>query len=285
MKVAIVLVVKNERHDLAEWIAYHFQIGFDTLIVFDDSSTDDTSAVITAARKFYDIRLYQGTIGPPHKSQVNSYKWASQRYDKEFDWLFFIDSDEFLFLKNADEGVKQFLGCFDGWSGVGVNWAVFGSNFHIDRPSGLVMESFTRRSDPGFFPNRHIKSFVRPGKVVSAINCHQFKLIPSANGTYCDPSGRAMSWFADPNPPHGIVHGLTRDPPDYRFCQLNHYFVRSLAHWRAKLQRGYPGGHVIRSEKDFLEHDRNEIEDVQMLKYADRVRAMTAQIYRHVSSS
>jgi len=283
MKVAIVLVVKNEQHDIAEWIAYHIQLGFDTLIVLDDTSTDDTFAVNAAASRFYDIRLFQGTVGPAYDSQIVSYNWACERYKDEFDWLLFIDSDEFLLLKHADQGVKSFLGRFDGWSGIGVNWAIFGSNGHLDRPSGLVIESFTRRSGPDFFPNRHIKSFVRPSKVICSINCHQFNVVPSANGTYCDPSGTALSWFKGPNPADGVAHGLTRDPPDYLFCQLNHYFVRSRAHWKAKIERGYPAGRLTRSENDFLEHDRNEIEDVQMLKYADRVRAMTAHIYRYLS--
>jgi glycosyltransferase involved in cell wall biosynthesis len=278
MKSAICLIVRNEARDIQEWIAFHALAGFDTQIIFDNGSTDGTAALIQAAAHHHDIRFHDW----PDRSagsQVMAYEAACQAYKLEFDWIAFIDSDEF-FVTATGEPVNHFLGRYEGWSAIAVNWAVYGANGHTEWPEGLVVESFTRRAPPEFFPARHVKSIIRPRLARSCPNPHYFDMAEDIDGHYCDPHGQYMLWFRAAEAASGVIRGVSRALPDYRMCRVNHYFTRSRAHFLAKLQRGYPSDVAVRKIAEFDEYDRNELDDpiaqrglAALREAVDRLRA------------
>jgi glycosyltransferase involved in cell wall biosynthesis len=275
MKSAVCLIVKNEERDIAEWMAFHALLGFDTQIIFDNGSDDGTARVVRAAAGLYDIRSHYW----PNRSadsQTLAYQAACDAYRLEFDWIAFIDSDEFL-VTTDDIGVNQFLARFDRWSGVALHWAVYGANGHDDFPPGLVVEDFTSRAGPDFTPARHVKSIVRPGFVNGCINPHCFDLRGHVDGSYCDAQGRPMHWWPAPER-GGILPGFSREPPEYSVARVNHYFTRSRAHWRAKLRRGYPSDVAVRQMAMFNEYDRNEIADPIAARHLPALREAVARI-------
>ena len=273
MKTAICMVVRDEARDIQEWIAFHALAGFDSQIIFDNGSTDGTAALIKAAARHYDIRFHDWTERSA-TSQVQAYQAACAAYQLEFDWIAFLDSDEFLVTPNG-EAVNIFLAQFDGWSAVAVNWAVYGSNFHDTAPDGLVVESFTRRAAPDFFPARHVKSIVRPRLARSCCNPHYFDMQEDIDGHYCDAGGKYMLWVRAPEA-GGVLRGVSRAAPDYALCRVNHYFTRSRAHWQAKLKRGYPSDLVVRKTEEFEEYDRNEVADPIAMRNLEALRTAVA---------
>lgn len=275
MKSAICLIVRNEVRDIAEWIAFHALAGFDTQIIFDNRSDDGTAAIVKTAAGLHDIR-YHDWPDSSGRSQVLAYEAACTAYALEFDWIAFIDSDEFL-IPAEREPINAMLARFDGWSGIGVPWAIYGADGHDDFPPGLVLESFCRRASEHFFPCRHVKSIVRPGFVTRCLNPHCFDLRGDRLGSYADTRGRTMQWW--PAPEHGgILPGVTLDLPDYGVLRVNHYFTRSRAHWAAKVKRGYPSDVAIRRMAEFVEYDRNEVEDRIADRYGPELRAEVARI-------
>src|SRR5580698_10970197 len=104
MKSAVCLIVRNEVRDIQEWM------GFDTLIIFDNGSEDGTAELIRAAGRRYDIRFHHWE-NRSKDSQSLAYGAACEAYKLEFDWIAFIDSDEF-FVTTEDVPVNQFLGRF-----------------------------------------------------------------------------------------------------------------------------------------------------------------------------
>lgn len=276
MKSAICLIVRNEARDIQEWMAFHALAGFDTQIIFDNRSTDGTAALIRAAGRRYDIRFHDWE-NRSAQSQVLAYQAACAAYHLEFDWIAFLDSDEFLILPGG-EAVNPFLARFDGWSAVALNWAVFGANGHDSMPDGLVVEHFTRRAAPDFFPARHVKSIIRPKLALGCPNPHYFAMREDIDGHYCDARGQYMLWVRAPEAPGGVLRGLSRSEPDYRLAHVNHYFTRSASHWRAKLQRGYPEDLVIRRMEEFAQYDRNEVEDRSALRNLAALRAEVAAL-------
>ena len=259
MKSAICLIVRDEVQDIQEWIAFHALAGFDTQIIFDNGSIDGTAALIQAAAGHYDIR-YHAWDNRSASSQVLAYAAACDAYKLEFDWIAFLDSDEYL-VTPEPEPINDFLARFEGWSAIAVNWAVYGSNGHDAAPDGLVAENFIRRAPPDFFPARHVKSIVRPRLVQTCPNPHYFAMLEDIDGHYCDARGEYMLWVRAPEVPGGVLRGVSRAQPDYTLCRVNHYFTRSRDHWRAKLARGYPSDFVTRKMEEFDEHDRNEVVD------------------------
>jgi glycosyltransferase involved in cell wall biosynthesis len=276
MKSAVCLVVRNEEHDIAEWIAYHALLGFNTQIIFDNCSSDGTERVIRAAEGLYDIRFHQWT-NRSTESQMAAYEAACEAYKLEFDWIAFLDSDEFLVL-TGQEKINTLLARFERWSGIAINWAIYGSSGHVDRPGDLILEAFTHRANTDFFATRHVKPIIRPSFASRCLNPHCFDLSGHINGSYCNTLGKTMEWFpvSDGN---GIIPGLSRDFADYSIARVNHYFTRSRAHWHAKLKRGYPSDVAIRTMDEFDEYDRNEIEDPIATPYGPALRAAVAQIH------
>jgi len=276
MKTAICLIVRNEVRDIQEWIAFHALAGFDTQIIFDNGSDDGTAALIQAAARQYDIRFHDWPDRSA-RSQVSAYEAACEAYRLEFDWIAFLDSDEF-FVTADGSPVNDFLARYEGWSAVAVNWAVYGSSGYVDPPAGLVTESFTRRADATFFPSRHVKSIIRPRLARGCLNPHYFHMAEDIDGHYCRPDGQYMLWVRAPESPDGVQRGVSRHRPNYSLCRVNHYFTRSRAHWLAKLRRGYPSDVAIRKLEEFDAYDRNEVEDTVALRYAPALRQAVAAL-------
>jgi glycosyltransferase involved in cell wall biosynthesis len=282
MKSAVCLIVRNEARDIAEWIAFHALVGFDTQIIFDNRSDDGTDAIVKSAAELHDIRYHAWADTGP-RSQVGAYEAACAAYKLEFDWIAFVDSDEFL-IPAADEPVNRLLARYEGFTGIAINWAVYGANGHDDFPDGLVLESFTRRANTDFFPARHVKSIVRPGFVARCLNPHCFDLSGDRLGSYCNPQGQTMQWWPAPEL-GGILPGVSLATPDYSVWRVNHYFTRSRAHWAAKLARGYPSDVAIRRMADFAEYDRNEMEDGLAERYLPALRSGVAALRARVPVS
>jgi glycosyltransferase involved in cell wall biosynthesis len=277
MKSAVCLIVRNEARDIGEWIAYHGAIGFDTQIIFNNCSDDGTGPILASASRFYDLRLHDWKDSTA-QFQTSAYDAALKAYRQEFDWMAFIDSDEFLVI-NDNRKVNDFLAAYEPWSGIALPWAVYGANGHEDFPDKLVIESFTRRAGADFFPARHTKTILRPGFARATLNPHCFDLDGNRAGSYCDPLGRTIAWH--PAPEHGgVLPGFVADPPDYSVARINHYFTRSRAHWLEKLRRGYRGDLAIRKMAEFDEYNRNDIDDPIATRAAAAVRAGLARIRR-----
>lgn len=71
------------------------------------------------------------------------------RFGLHSKWVGFIDVDEFLFIRKVPgqpvPSLTKFLANFSDVGGVMVDRLNFGPNGHKLRPSGLVIESYTKR--------------------------------------------------------------------------------------------------------------------------------------------
>lgn len=252
-RLACVAVAKNEAPDITEWIAYQFAIGFDTVIIYDNASTDDTAARARAFSPLRDVRVRDWPeTGKDY--QVRAYEDAVGKFGSEFAWMAFFDADEFLVLAEPFE-LSGVLGLWEktDTAAIGVPWAIFGSSGHDKRPDGLVIESFTRRAPDDFPINLHIKSIIRPKRMRSCVSSHVFYM----DGPYRSLAGAPLALQ-----PNTLLAGT----PDYSMGKLHHYFTRSRAHWADKMRRGYHD--IDRMDSDFDLHDRNEIPDTSAARHA-----------------
>jgi hypothetical protein len=262
--IAACLMAKNEEAGIAEWIAYHFVIGFDTLVIYDNMSTDDTREVAAKMSLVGDVRCLAWDRPPP--CQLDAYDDALERMGAQFDWMFFIDADEFV-LPLSHDSIHPVMARFPAEvAAVGFNWLHFGSSGLAEQPANtLVMESFRRHSDLTFPPNAHIKSAIRPQRTLKAINPHAFEV----RGRYVVGDGTEARWQEVP--------GITAEPPvEFGAARVNHYSTKSLAQWQAKVARGRADLAVLRGEDEFAAFDRNELDDDLILRHASATRDLMA---------
>ena len=271
MKLAACVIVRNEERAIAEWIAFHGVVGFDTLIVFDNVSTDRTSETARALGASHDVRL----IPWPETGQTwqtSAYDHALAAFGAEFDWIAFIDSDEFILPLGARDLRPLLMGADPAAAVVVVAWMMFGSSGHRVRPPELVTQAYHWRSDAGFGPNRHVKSIVRPGEASSALNPHCFSLKgeePGSDARHVDPTGAPVHWTAG-------CPGLLAAPAPEQGARVNHYFVKSYVEWERKVARGY-NGTDSRALTDFAAYDQDVVHDTSADRYLPAVKQALRQ--------
>ena len=263
-------IVKDERPYLLEWVAYHKEIGFDEIVIYSNDCTDGSFELLSALARAGEITHLDVATGKTTGPQAVAYNHLLQTCRTE--WVAFLDADEFLVLHMARD-VTAFLNGFDeDVSAVAINWRVFGSNGEDAYRPGLVAERFVRAARREDKLNRHIKSFVR-AKRADHMLVHAAKLTA---GRYVDAAGRPVE----------VVNTGLIDAVNFEQAQVNHYCVKSKAEFAAKKRRGDatagsddPLKYAMRDRQEWFDvHDRNEEEDLSLLRWRDRVRARIGRL-------
>jgi hypothetical protein len=249
-ELAIVTCIKNEGEDLVEWLCFHRLIGVSRFIIYDNLSTDATRRIL-ASVPFRDEIVVRGISG--ESPQKAAFADALRRYRRTLDWVAFIDGDEFIVPLGETPLPERLAGLeADGAAGLGVHWRIFGSNGHEERPPGLVTESFTRRAEDTFQPNRHVKSIVRIAKVESMVTQHYFR----TSETYrLDSGGEPSSNFI----------GIAEEASYQQGFAIHHYITKSHAQCLSKIARGRPkpdwSEDKYRPPSYWTSYNRNQVED------------------------
>jgi len=217
--VAICCIVKDEEY-LPEWIEYHLTIGVKQFFVYDNESVIPVSATLKTyvERGLVTVEPIQGQA-----KQMIAYGQCLKKYGSQCKWLAFIDADEFIVPKTFTGNLPEFLVPYEDFGGLGINWLVFGSNGHVEKPVGPQIESYTRRTLKSNPVNDHVKSIVQPRYV---------EHIPSGPHHFHYTFGKYsvnenFERFKGPFSPHSSNK-----------IQLNHYWLRSEADFKEKLKRG-----------------------------------------------
>lgn len=262
LKTAVCVIVKNEADHILEWIFHHINIGFDTILLYDDHSTDSTREKAAQAGTIADVRVMPWPE-TERERQAASYEAVCRSFEAEFDWIAFFDADEFI-VPSAGERLSDLLARHGDSSAIAIPWLMFGSSGHEKATDNLIIADYTQRADYDFPPNRHVKSIVRPSQVTRCINAHIFNV----EGDYAMPDGSPVEWKSA---------GLLVNTPDYTNWRLHHYFTRSKEHWEKRLMRGQLGK-TVRTDKEFSTYDRNEIRDESALVFIKEINIMYKEL-------
>jgi glycosyltransferase involved in cell wall biosynthesis len=256
---AICLFVKNEVVGLAEWIVHHLNIGFKRIFIYDNCSDDGTTELVQRLQKQLAIDHYIFPTNEPGKTRRRAYIDCLVRNRETYNWILFIDSDEFLVPYGANT-LEDLLIENQENAAIAINWQIFGSS-GLDALDGkLVMEALTRRAPVDFEVNRHVKSFVRPDKTLDVVNPHAFRI----EGSYVDIRGREIEWTS----PGLVEKSRIVDGP---WGALHHYYVRTKTHWANRAGRD-DDVRAPNVEGMFERYDRNDIVDESALPYVQAVR-------------
>ena len=262
MKYAAACVhVKNEESIISEWLSFHRAAGFEHLIVIDNGSSDRTADIVKNFRDRSSVSYLFCPVGHPADFYVQTLK----TFGEQFEWMAFIDADEFLYPVSGDD-IRNTLSDYREASGIGVYWHTYGSSGHKTKPDGLNIDNFTRRAVSNFHGNRHIKSIVRPRDVWHPLSSHMFHV----NGAFMDEQRRVLHR----DPPFGFFADIE---PSHEVLRINHYHCRSKQQYLEKIERGYFG-----AEKEKLEMMRAKTEE--MWRYSDQndVEDKSAQRFRNL---
>ncbi len=236
--LSIVAIAKNEALNFKEWIEYHRIVGIEKFYIYDNESTDSTKEIL---QPYIDAGIVEYIYFPGEKMQLPAYDHFLTNFRQDTKWAATIDLDEFIvskkeslvsFLKGQHKNVAQIL----------VPWVFFGSNGHIKKPEGLVIENYTKRARRA----KMYKSIFRPNLTLST---HVHK--------------------------HFVVGKMIF--PNMKDIMVNHYYCKSWEEYQNRATRGdvYHGNQFAKdtfTKNKFDQNDINEIEDTFILQYADKIK-------------
>lgn len=217
-KLVVCAVFENEAPYLPEWLAYHHLVGVEHFVLYDNGSTDDPALAIRHSPLAKDVTLIRW---PQRPGQAAAYRHFIDIFAPGFEWVAFLDVDEFLLPLNS-RNVADALERQSTAAAVLVQRRVFGPGAWQEPPPGLVIENYDRRADDDFPANRHVRTIARCSELQDVTpNPNEFRV----SGPVFDTAGHLA--------PNSAIQAQTC----HENLVINHYYTRSRRDWLAKLQR------------------------------------------------
>lgn len=219
--ICIVAVARDECWFLDEWIAYHRMLGVGHFLIYDDDPKTSLHRFLEPYNSFVTVIDWYGRTSPSHliDRRCAAYINALPQVKDRFDWVAFLNVDEFLVLEK-ERDLPEFLSRCGNCSQVSFSRYLFGHNGCYDDPTDLVISSLTRRMST---PSKTIRSIVKPSTVTAIHSASACEL--NFGARHIDANGNAFSSAMYPGKTHR--------------AHINHYVCRSYQRWMSKPHRGF----------------------------------------------
>ena len=244
MKVALVAIGRLENKYAVEFVEYYKQLGFDKIFIIDNNRDgeeyfeDVLQSYIN--EDFVNILNYRNVkCSTDHPSiQIEAYNKAYEIYKDQYDYIMFIDFDEYLCLKK-DNNIKEYLNRnVDEYDCILINWMVMTDNNLIYDDGRSLIKRFIRPANLNIkiscdIPeNYFVKSIIRCGKQIHMYDPH----IPNFrkdNITICNNNFKKLEYTDIIN--YAFVKY------DYTLAYIKHFYTKTIDEYiHNKLKRGVP---------------------------------------------
>lgn len=226
--VAIIAISRLENDYINEWVEHHLNIGIDHIYIYDNSSLKEEKL----SGAIYEKYLDKVSIIPAYDKnqyQKTAYKDAYQRFGNLYEWLIYIDIDEFIMLQK-DTNIKDFIKRFPkDLETYKMHWQIYNDNELIDRScsSSIVNDFITPLKT---MHNNQTKSIIKGGlKNIDFISVHYG--VRNINGKI----SHLKTYYGDMKPTH--TNGLIVKPIDYTYVKLNHYMTKTICEYICQKMR------------------------------------------------
>lgn len=216
--LSLAAIVKNEDSYLEEWIAFHKAVGVEHFYLYDNNSTIPVSQTL----KNINQDLITIINFPGRSMQMVSYNHCLKNFGHQSQWIGFLDLDELAF-PTQELYLTEVLKKYSSYGGLVANWRIFGSNGHLNKPSGLLIDNYTKSTPASHEQNRHIKSFVQPEFVNSAGSNPHYFLYKKPYFAVNENFKTISNAFSDYSANHILI---------------NHYYNKSLQEFKQRASLG-----------------------------------------------
>ena len=254
MKVAIIAIAKNENLYINEWLEYHFNLGFDNIIICENDDELILKDII------HDDRVIIEDFTKIYGVQQMAYQETFRKYKDKFDWFLFIDIDEFLVLENHDN-VKDFIKSYgEEPNCIKLTWRHFNDNGELDVIDGNynVFNRFKTVVDTKM--DRMTKQFIKGNISEDDIKfLHQHEILGK--------DIRAIDVLGNK-----VYYGRElRNGPINKVAWLNHYRTKTIGEYvRQKYFRGGPNRNNVRYHRLSYFFETNE-KTPEKVEYAEKL--------------
>lgn len=161
MTYSIFTIIKDEHQYLDEWIKYHIDLGIDKIYVYDDVLSKSHKEI---CEKYYPIVEHTNIINLVPIKDKNRIIQDKQRIMKSshqvyfmklilnhlhqttnYDWIFYIDIDEFLTFENSFHTFDNIFSQFTEYNMAILYSEYYNANGYIRKPEYIsVIDTFTQ---------------------------------------------------------------------------------------------------------------------------------------------
>ncbi|MBQ3039345.1 MAG: glycosyltransferase family 92 protein, partial [Alphaproteobacteria bacterium] len=197
---------------------------------------------------------------PGRAQQRPAYYDVIRKHADDTRWMALIDLDEFL-VPVTHKTLPEFLRTLPRFSQLIVSWVDYGSNGHMEKPDGLVIENYTKHARD----NWGVKSIINPRLITYLGNPHYNYVA----GPTIDENGKKI----------GKVN-QEKNPTTINKIRCNHYITKSHAEYIARCNLGDAGsGEKVKTfgrdvETNFRRFDKSEVYDPIMKKYVTKLKKL-----------
>lgn len=220
---------RDDLECLKENIEYHTLIGVEHFFIYDHLSVIPLKSALADYDNVTVERV--STV----KQMMDCYHKCWSENKNKFQWIAFIDADEFIVMKDGNIDLKEFLYPYEKYGGLVMWWKNFGTSGHQTKQKSVI-HSYTG-------------SVANNGTGYKTILQTQYgnpPRPPRNNPHYCMYHKRKnrnqiiQKFAVDEN----FIEMPTPDVPEYRQVersiskiQLNHYLIRSVEDFEEKIKR------------------------------------------------
>lgn len=239
---SVAAIFKREEPYIGDWVKYHLGIGAEHIWLYDNDSGDRSAEIAK------DIGRDRVTIHPcpGHPVQHVAYARCLHDHRQESRWISFLDVDEYLVCYPP---LMEVLKSYEKHPAICPHWRLFGSNGRLKYSPEPVPERFTRSQQD---VNQHVKSIVNPMRTNNWVTAHRFTHdVPPVDENHKEIG------MTDSIPPNGTAD----------IIYVAHYFTKSKEEFVERRSRPRPdtGEYRYNVEESFAAHDRNEVENLDVL--------------------
>lgn len=214
---------QNDAEWLPEWIEFHQLQGVKHFYLYNNLSTDNYHETLKKYIESGSVTLIdwnfnylEGQSQEWSRIQTKAYMHCINNFGNQSKWIAFIDNDEFLFCTDGQD-LPSFLKNYEKYSGLCVNWQMYGSSDIEEIPKGkLMIEMLVRCAKKDHGLHHSVKSIVRPRFVLDCQDPHFFNFVMghavTENKILCE---------------LGKSHKISAEQ-----IRLNHYWTRTKKHMR-----------------------------------------------------
>lgn len=258
LKVKLAAIARDEAAYLPEWIFHHLHMGFDEIEIYVNNTIDNSLQVLDKIGSNYPVKykvadaLFKRSTGD---FQFRAYREIANSAKKDgFDYILFLDIDEFWTSDDLNQSVKQIISHFNNPDVLCFNWAL-----HCDESlfSHCYKPSLQLRS------HNHIKTLFKTSVNWRQIGAHN---IISDEVRYKSADNQEYQFSIDD--PHRAI--IKPNKETYRSCYIIHRMFRSEVEYISLLGRGRATaskkiknnrfGYYIKNKDDFsIDYDEDKL--------------------------
>lgn len=231
MKIAICAICKNENLYLREWVEYHKSIGIDNIILYDNNEECGEfphqvifDYILSGYVIVHNIRgkIWKGI--EVYNNQINIFNKCLEKYRDEFDWIAFIDVDEFIEIES--ESIHHIFNQYNfqpydsiilSWQNIG-DTTLFPDTIRNNISDRFIQEIPDNNKAQSGIDNTWVKSIVntKTTKKMSSPHCLEQPICCCAWG--------GQVWF-----PESLKDYSNLIEPIHKVMYIKHYCIKSFA--------------------------------------------------------